>query len=122
MAKSQTAEKRSASKARASRARAREFDLLRSFELAENGDAILPDRPSRLRMLLLSPEHNGRVQTERLLLEQQFGKPRQAVEVEQKTEVHHVIEAPPNETAQEWLQRHAANRAAVEEINDGKAN
>ena len=84
---------------------------------------MLGTREARIRELLLSPEHNVRVQTERLLLEQQFGKPRQAVEHSgQVDQVRYVVEIPPEETKEQWLSRHAAAREAADDLALNKPN
>ncbi len=56
-----------------------------------------------------------------------YGKPRQAVEIGagSGSAIRFVVEAPPYETAPEWLARHAANREAADKIlhtEDGEVN
>ncbi len=69
--------------------------------------------------LLQSPEHNVRVQTERLLMEQQFGKPRQAVEMKSESTVRTLVEAPPEESRDAWLERCAESKAAADAVTEG---
>jgi hypothetical protein len=118
-----TPDQRRKSKSRA-RARSESTDLAALFKLAEEGEAgLLGSRAFRIRQLLTSDNHQVRVQTERLLMEQQFGKPHQAIEHSGSVDqVRFLVEAPPNETAGDWLARHAANRAALEEVRHGEAN
>jgi len=74
-------------------------------------------------MLLNSPEHSVRVQTERLLLEQEFGKPRQ--QVEHSGELTHrpiFEEHPPDETADEWKARMGIAQSKLEEFDSEVSN
>jgi hypothetical protein len=93
-----------------------ELDAL--FRMAEEGDdAKLGTRSHRLKQLLLSENHYVRVQAERMLIELQFGKPRQAVEVKQSATVRYVVEVPPDETREQWRARQEAMRAKVESLD-----
>ena len=95
------------------------------FKLFEDGDESLglPPRRERFIALLTCDDLGVRLRAEQLLLEHQHGKPAQAVDVTSDgASVRFVVEAPPAETSEEWLARHAASRKAVEEIEYGEAN
>jgi hypothetical protein len=93
------------------------------FSMVERGKpGLLANREARIMDLLQSPEHNVRVQTERLLLEQQFGKPRQAVEMKSESTVRTLVEAPPEESRDAWLERCAESKAAADAVTEGDGN
>jgi hypothetical protein len=68
--------------------------------------------------LLTSERHEVRAQTERLLLEQEFGKPRQQVEHSGEVATRFVVEAPVELTHDEWLARHSKVQSEIAAIAD----
>ncbi len=107
------------SRARA-RLRANSDELAGLWKLAAQGrEGLLKARSERLADLLRSDDDNVRLQTERLLLEQQFGKPRQAVEMKSESTVRTLVEAPPEESRDAWLERCAESRAAADAVTEG---
>jgi hypothetical protein len=104
------------------RARSNSSELEKLWELVENGKpGMLACRETRIRELLLSPEHNVRVQVERLLMEQQFGKPRQQVEHSGNMTTRYVLETPHEMTRAQWLAQHVASQKALAE-HEGVVN
>ncbi len=69
--------------------------------------------------LLQSPEQSVRANTERFLMEQQFGKPRQAVDMKSESTVRTLVEAPPEESRDAWLERCADSKAAADAVTEG---
>jgi hypothetical protein len=106
------------------RARAESKELAALFRLSERGNGKdLPARADRISALLTSSDHSVRVQAERLLLEQEFGKPRQRLEHAGELRHRAVFEdRPPDETREQWLERMGIAQAKLEELGDEVAN
>lgn len=115
-----------AGKTHKAQSRAESEELRELFRIAEHGvPDRLASRRGRIITLLQSQDQRIALETERLMLEQQFGKARAQVEVSGDQRVTYTVEAPQSETAEEWVKRHAALRAEADraENDEGeKAN
>lgn len=86
------------------------------FRLAEKGrPGMLAPRKTRIEDLLLSPDARIRLETERFLWEQEFGKARQTLDQKISGKTVQVVEAPPVETREEWLARNARLHTEAEQ-------
>ncbi len=92
------------------------------FSYFEAGDPAngLPPRNDRIRALLLCDDLQVRLRVEQIILEHQFGKPAQAVDVTSDGErITTLIEPARPQTREEWLAAYADSQQTIAQLDQG---